>query len=474
MCICRQACRRIFTQSVIRLFQISVSSSVLALILSETALVFACYFAAAYLSLTFSADVFLFEAGGVLRIALVSTVIVLGLYFSDLYERFSVRSRVALVQQYCLVLGVAFLSQALLSYGRWDVVLPKWMMVYGSLGVLLTVPAWRIFFAEAMAQSVGAQRALFLGTSQTAAELVAALADRPELGVLAIGYLVESDGSNLEGIPKLGTIADLPEVVEEFHPNRVIVGVPHDKVPINQLLELNFKGVQVETAASLYEAVFDRVSTRELDPAELAFNTRLRAGNGSLIVQSIYSWLAGAIGLLLASPLMLLVAIAVRLTSPGPVLYKQIRVGRNGATFPIYKFRSMYRDAEAQTGAVWASKNDPRITPLGYWLRKMRLDELPQLFNVVRGDMCIVGPRPERPEFIKMLEEKIPCYRQRLTVKPGVTGWAQVNYKYGDTIEDTVAKLEYDLYYIKNLAISLDFYIIFHTIKTVLLGRGAQ
>jgi exopolysaccharide biosynthesis polyprenyl glycosylphosphotransferase len=460
--------------SVIRLFQISVSSSVLALILSETALVFACYLAAAYLTLTFAPDVFLFEAGGLLRIALVSTIIVLGLYFSDLYERFRVRSRIALLQQYCLVLGVAFLSQALLSYGRWDVVLPKWMMVYGSMGVLLTVPAWRIFFAEAMARSVGAQRALFLGNSQTAGELAAALADRPELGLLAIGYLADSDASNLAGISRLGALADLPEVVETVRPSRVIVGVPHDKVPINQLLELNFKGVQVETAASLYEAIFGRVSTRDLDPAELAFNTRLRAGNGSLILQSIYSWVVGLIGLLVAAPLMLLVAFAVRITSPGPVLYRQIRVGRNGVTFSIYKFRSMYQDAEARTGAVWASKNDPRITPLGYWLRKMRLDELPQLFNVVRGDMCIVGPRPERPEFVKMLEEQIPCYRQRLTVKPGITGWAQVNYKYGDTIADAIAKLEYDLYYIKNLALSLDFYIIFHTIKTVLLGRGAQ
>ncbi len=444
------------------------------MILSETALVFACYLVAAYLTLAFSPDVFLFEAGGFLRIALVSTIIVLGLYFSDLYERFRVRSRVTLLQQYCLVLGVAFLFQALLSYGRWDVVLPRWMMVYGSLGVLLTVPAWRIFFAEAMARSVGAQRALFVGDSQTAGELVTALADRPELGLLAIGYLDDSEASNFRGIPRLGALADLPEVVETFHPSRVIVGVPKEKVPINQLLELNFKGVQVETAAALYEAVFGRVSTRELDPAELAFNTRLRASNVSLILQSVYSWVVGVIGLLLAAPLMLLVALAVRLTSPGPVLYRQIRVGRNGATYPIYKFRSMYRDAEARTGAVWASKNDPRITPLGYWLRRMRLDELPQLFNVVRGDMCIVGPRPERPEFIKMLEEQIPCYRQRLTVKPGITGWAQVNYKYGDTVEDTVAKLEFDLYYIKNLALSLDFYIIFHTIKTVLLGRGAQ
>jgi lipopolysaccharide/colanic/teichoic acid biosynthesis glycosyltransferase len=156
------------------------------------------------------------------------------------------------------------------------------------------------------------------------------------------------------------------------------------------------------------------------------------------------------------------------------VLYRQVRVGKDDKPFTLYKFRSMRVDAEANTGAVWATKDDPRITPLGKWLRKLRLDELPQLFNVLRGEMSIVGPRPERPEFTRTLEEKIPFYRQRTCVKPGVTGWAQINHKYGDTLEDTIKKLEYDLYYIKHLSFSLDLYIVLSTIKTVLLGRGAQ
>ena len=171
---------------------------------------------------------------------------------------------------------------------------------------------------------------------------------------------------------------------------------------------------------------------------------------------------------------MVAVALAVKLFSKGPVFYRQTRVGRGGVPFTLYKFRSMYPDAELKSGAVWATKDDPRVTPVGRWLRKLRLDEMPQLFNVIRGDMSLVGPRPERPEFVQMLQEKIPYYRQRSCVKPGVTGWAQINHKYGDTIEDVTTKLEYDLYYIKNLAPSLDAYILFHTAKTVLLGRGAQ
>ncbi len=167
-------------------------------------------------------------------------------------------------------------------------------------------------------------------------------------------------------------------------------------------------------------------------------------------------------------------ALLVKLTSPGPSLFRQTRVGLNGTTFSVFKFRSMYQDAEARTGAVWAVRDDPRITPLGRWLRRLRLDELPQLFNVVRGDMSLVGPRPERPEFVTILQERIPYYAQRNCIKPGITGWAQINHKYGDTIEDSLIKFEFDLYYIKNLAVSLDLYIIFHTMKIMLLGRGAQ
>jgi lipopolysaccharide/colanic/teichoic acid biosynthesis glycosyltransferase len=174
------------------------------------------------------------------------------------------------------------------------------------------------------------------------------------------------------------------------------------------------------------------------------------------------------------APVMVLVAVAVRATSKGPALFRQRRTGQYGQVFTLYKFRSMRENAEAETGAVWASKDDPRITPVGRFIRKTRFDELPQLFNVLRGEMAIVGPRPERPEFLATLSEQIPFYRQRLCVRPGITGWAQINHRYGDTLEDTVTKIEYDLYYIKHLSPALDFFIMFHTVKVMLLTRGAQ
>ena len=190
--------------------------------------------------------------------------------------------------------------------------------------------------------------------------------------------------------------------------------------------------------------------------------------------QMIYSTAIALIVFVVALPVMLLVALAVKLTSRGPILFRQQRVGLNGKIFTLLKFRSMIEDAEAKTGAVWAQRNDPRVTPIGKYLRKLRLDELPQLINVLRGEMSIVGPRPERPEFVDVLSHIIAFYPQRHSVRPGITGWAQVNYKYGNTTEDTVIKLEYDLYYIKNLSPALDFYIIFQTVKVMLFTQSGQ
>ena len=193
-----------------------------------------------------------------------------------------------------------------------------------------------------------------------------------------------------------------------------------------------------------------------------------------MFYQTVANLILAAVGIVVSLPIMLLTALAVRLTSAGPVLYRQVRVGIDGIPFTLYKFRSMRADAEAETGAVWASKDDPRVTPFGRTIRKLRIDEIPQLFNVLKGEMSVVGPRPERPEMVQSLSEKIPYYRHRHCVRPGITGWAQVNYKYGDTLEDVIRKLEYDLYYIKNMSLSLDSYIIFLTVKAMLLSRGSQ
>jgi exopolysaccharide biosynthesis polyprenyl glycosylphosphotransferase len=277
-------------------------------------------------------------------------------------------------------------------------------------------------------------------------------------------------------MPRVGCIHDLPRVVSEQRPDRIVVGMAErrGRLPVNELLDLRFSGIRIEDVHSTYEATFGRVSVRGLRPSQLIFSTELGPRPNRVMWQSMYSFVIALAATIVTAPVMLMVAILVRLSSKGPVLYRQKRIGRNGAIFTLFKFRSMYANAEADTGPVWARKDDPRVTPVGRFLRRLRLDELPQLLNVVRGEMSIVGPRPERPEFVRALTEQIPYYRQRHCVKPGITGWAQINHKYGDTIEDTIRKLEFDLFYIKNLAPSLDAYIIFHTLKVMLLTRGAQ
>jgi len=217
-----------------------------------------------------------------------------------------------------------------------------------------------------------------------------------------------------------------------------------------------------------------KLDARWLQPSDLIYSEDFRLGWKSLLVRRVVSLVIAALALVLFLPLIPLIAVAVRLSSPGPVLFRQKRVGRRGRVFTLYKFRTMLQNAESATGAVWAGKNDARVTKIGHFLRHTRLDEIPQLWNVVIGDMGFVGPRPERPEFVKWLSEKIPYYNLRHIIRPGITGWAQVCYGYGASLEETQEKLQYDLYYIKHMSISLDLLIIFRTLKTVLLGRGAQ
>jgi sugar transferase (PEP-CTERM system associated) len=490
---------------VVRLFKVSIPTSVIALLVSETLLVFCCYVVAAFWALDadYPPTFFLFYDGGLWDIGLVVATVILGLYFSDLYEDYRIGSRILLVQQASVSLGAAFVLQAVLSYGRSGLLLNKWVMVYGSALVLMALPAWRICFTKFAFKALGAQRLLFLGSSPVVQEIIAEVTKKPELGLIAIGYLVAPDdysetmslgagvadgysesyggtvvaaAEEIREVPALGTLDELDTVIATQRPDRIVVGMAErrKRLPVERLLHLRFSGIHIEDAAMTFERVFRRVSTRDLRPSQLIFSAELGPRPQSVAFQSLYSWFLGVIALVVALPVMAVVAVLVRITSPGPSLFRQTRVGLNGKTFSLWKFRSMYRDAEARTGAVWATRDDPRITPLGKWLRRLRLDELPQLFNVVRGEMSLVGPRPERPEFVTILQEKIPYYSQRHCVKPGITGWAQINHKYGDTIEDSLMKFEFDLYYIKNLAVSLDLFIIFHTAKTMLLGRGAQ
>jgi exopolysaccharide biosynthesis polyprenyl glycosylphosphotransferase len=232
-------------------------------------------------------------------------------------------------------------------------------------------------------------------------------------------------------------------------------------------------GLRAPSPPPVYEEYTGKIAVENLRPSWLIFSEGFRRRRAVEATKRAFDVLCALTGLVLASPLMLMVAIANLLSSEGPLLYSQWRVGRNGRPFTLYKFRSMRNDAEEETGPVWSTENDPRVTRVGRFLRRTRLDELPQLWNVLKGDMSIVGPRPERPEFIEDLTRQIPYYSQRHAVRPGVTGWAQVRYNYAASVEDSLQKLQYDLFYVKHLSIAFDLFIVLETIKTVLVRSGS-
>jgi sugar transferase (PEP-CTERM system associated) len=462
----------------VRLFRVFVPVGSLALLISEVALITSAFILAAYLVLEFDPRIYLFYDGGIYRILLVTASIIIGLHFHDLYTDIYVKSRILLLQQLSLVMGIAYLAQGLISYASRTLRMPIHIMVPGSAIAVVWILVWRVLYSKYLLRVVGAQRLLFVGGNPVVQAISSHITEHPELGMAVVGYVDDGvpAGTPRTGGKVLGPLACLRDIAIEVAPDRIVVGMTERRqsMPVTDLLELRFSGIVIEEASSTYESVCMRISTLELRPSQLVFSGELGPRRGIVVVQAFYNLVLALIGAIVFLPLMLVAAIGIKLTSPGPLLYRQTRVGLDNRLFTLYKFRSMRQNAEASTGAVWAAKDDPRITRFGKFLRRSRLDEVPQFFNVLRGDMAIVGPRPERPEFAKTLSERIPYYRQRHCVKPGITGWAQINHKYGDTVEDTISKLEYDLYYIKNVSLSLDAYIVFHTLKTMLLSRGSQ
>jgi len=461
-----------------RIFRVFVPATAVVLLLSEILLITSAFIIAVYLTLDVDPWVNLIYDGGLMHLIPVLVTILVGMHFNDLYSQFYVKSRIVLLQQLCLVMGGAFVTQGLLSYIVPDLRVSAHVMAWGSGLAVVVIYFWRVLFSAFAIKVMGRERLLMVGGSPLLEDIAKHLEEHPELGLEVTGYVDDAHqpGDVLRGGKVLGELSDLKEIVQATRPSRIVVGMTdrRNRMPVDDLLELRFSGNIIEEAATTYERVCCRVCLKELRPAQFIYSGELGPRPQNVAVQTVMNRLIAAVGLILASPVMALTALAVKLSSPGPILYRQVRVGMDGVPFTLYKFRSMPVDAEADTGAVLASKDDPRATGVGRIIRRLRFDELPQLFNTLKGEMSIVGPRPERPEFVQKLSHEIQYYRQRHCVRPGITGWAQISFKYGETLEETKIKLEYDLYYIKNMSLSLDTYIIFHTIKTMLLSRGAQ
>jgi sugar transferase (PEP-CTERM system associated) len=415
--------------------------------------------------------------GGWISALLAAAVVQTCLHYVDWYERpLPLRARIG------AVLSALAASAGVLVATRFA--MPRLAIAPGTLGLAAAaaVPAMlasHVCFDWLTARGALRRRLLLVGTEPAAIALARELFERRhELGIDIVGF-IDPDPARL-GMPLInpgviGTIDDIPSIVRARRVDRVVIsrGDGRGTLPMDALLGNRLDGIRFDHLATTYETLTGKIAVTDLRPSWIVFSDGFRQGLLQRGAKRALDVLGALIGLLVAAPLLLLVALAVRLTSPGPIVYSQQRVGRHGQLFTVRKFRSMRQDAEAGTGAVWAQKNDPRITTLGRLMRKTRLDELPQLWNVLSGDMSLVGPRPERPEFVSQLTQQIPFYGQRHAVRPGLTGWAQVRYTYGSSVEDAMEKLQYDLFYIKHLSIALDLFIVVSTIKTVLMRKGA-
>ena len=347
----------------IRLFRVFIPASVVALLISEILLVLACYVLALY-SLQIDPAFYLFDEGNYWKLIIVTSLVILSLYLQDLYADLRIRSRILLVQQICLAIGISLLVTSFLGYIQPELLMGRWLMMLGSLAAIVLLPLWRIFFWKYVIAGFRSERVLLMGNSSILGEVITQLIDRPEFGYSLLGYLCEDQPCEFP-IACLGTVADVRAICEQQRPTRIVVGMAErrNRLPVQDLLDIRFGGVMIEDAADTYEVALQRVCSRKIQPSQLIFSSMLGPRQHALTIQAFYSLLIGIVGIVVALPFMLLTALAVKLTSPGSVLYRQRRVGLNGHTFTVYKFRSMYIDAEARTGAVWASKDDPRITP---------------------------------------------------------------------------------------------------------------
>jgi sugar transferase (PEP-CTERM system associated) len=456
-----------------------VFDRLLALLLFENVLIIAAVAFGVWLRLGQDAWLVLWVEGGLQKAALIALACQLCLYYADLYNPRVISERRELFVRTVQALGATSFLLALTYYWLPDLVIGRGVFIIASFLVIGVVIGWRLVFEWMVLRVALQERLLLVGTSPGAITLARELYElRSQIGVEIVGFVDPDPGKVGEPLINpgvIGTVEDIPAIVRARGVDRVVVSLTDARgtLPMNKLLEMKVEGVSFAHLASVYEDYTGKIAVDNLRPSWFIFSDGFRKSAWLHTSKRLTDLTVSVIGLLLVSPLLALIAALVRLTSTGPVLYHQQRVGQHGRIFTLHKFRSMQEDAEAHTGAVWAHRDDTRVTPVGRFLRRTRLDELPQLWNVLIGDMSVVGPRPERPEFVTQLTRDIPFYGQRHVVRPGLTGWAQVRYTYGASVEDALMKLQYDLFYIKNMSLALDLFIIFSTIKTVLLRRGA-
>lgn len=419
-----------------------------------------------------------YEQGG-FKIFVVSAIFIGSMYYFDLYDTSILSNRREILTRLIQVLGVACILLAIIYWVYPPLNLGRGIFGIGICFVAVFLLLWRGLFSVVNSQAQFAERVLIFGEGPLADALSGELRRRPEVGMRVVGRLsgdkeaAECPSSN--GHDNQGD-DEFIRMVENYKPARIVVALTESRgvLPVRALLRLKSQGVRIQDGAEMYEAVTGKLHIESLRFSWLLFSPGFEVSGWLVAYKRISSTIWSTVSLILALPLMALIAIAIRLDSEGPAIFSQKRVGQNGEIFMLFKFRTMVHGADQDDNHRPAEKEDSRFTRLGKFLRRTRLDELPQLFNILRGDMHFVGPRPFVPNQEKQCLEAIPFYNNRWAVKPGATGWAQINRGYNITLEDNADKLAYDLFYIKNISVGLDLLILFRTAKILILGRGGH
>jgi len=464
---------------VIRFFNTSFPSRTVFLGISEACLVTFAFLVAMLARLGANdAYIMLNYEQGFPKIVFVSAAFVLCMYYFDLYDSSVLSNRREVLTRVIQVLGTVCILLAVLYYIYPPLQLGRGIFLIGFVLVAVLLLSWRRLFLKLNALPRFADRTLILGESELAESLLLELRSRSELGIHVVGHIrnLEGQSGNLNPSASEEQRNEILNSIESYQPDRIIVamGDRRGKLPVDALLNLKGRGIHIQDGPDVYEAVTGKIPIQSLRLSWLLFSPGFRVARPLMIYKRISSILFSAVAIILTMPLMILIGLVIRADSAGSVIFRQKRVGKDGKVFTLYKFRSMVNGADQDDNHRPAERRDSRFTRLGRVLRRTRLDELPQLFNILRGDMHFVGPRPFVPDQEYECLQKIPYYRQRWIVKPGATGSAQVNRGYCATIEDNAEKLAYDLFYIKNISVGLDLLILFKSFKTVLLGRGAR
>jgi sugar transferase (PEP-CTERM system associated) len=456
----------------IKLLNVYYPTRTVILILCEALLVGGSFVLASIIVLGADAFSVLGHDHGILKITALTVCTILASYYFDLYEPQHVSARWEIYFRLLLVMGCLAFALSAIVYMFPGAAIARFVFLLGLILVVAALIAWRSAFEWISGHAVFQERVYVLGEGERASSIIETIREHREAGMVVVGW----DAPALDKDERRKTFASAVErMASETSIDRIVIALDERRgeLPVDGLLSMRFRGVTIEEVGSVLERLTGKLQLDGLRPSDLLFCEGFRMKPSQQVLLRVASTVVAAIGLILFLPLFPFVVLMVRLSSPGPVFFRQERVGLNGKIFNVYKFRTMVVDAEAQ-GAQWAKKNDPRVTRVGQFMRKTRLDEVPQLWNVLRGDMSFVGPRPERPEFVSWLATELPFYEVRNMIRPGLTGWAQIRYGYGATLEESREKLAYDLYYVKHQTLGLDLLIMFETIKTIIRRRGAQ